>query len=75
MEMKRIFVGIIIGAILTTYHPALANSIKQITALVKEINIQINGKQINEGNTYFNGKKNVPLALNYEGTTYVPFSL
>jgi hypothetical protein len=63
--------GILLGSTLTT--SAVVGAANPLNVAVSQIKLLVNGAdKTPPGNTYNNGAAQVPLALNYQGTTYMP---
>lgn len=71
---KKILISLSLILLLLFASVGADTIIKNLQVTTMPVNFYFDGKQAIEQNpgTYYNGKANVPLALFYEGTTYVP---
>ncbi|WP_051330757.1 BsuPI-related putative proteinase inhibitor [Aneurinibacillus terranovensis] len=73
--LKHIVLGMTIGLTVAGGTAYGAGTLRSIEVSMEPIFLVVNGQTVVDGtktSTFFNGKTDVPLSLNYEGTTYVP---
>ena len=74
-DLKCICIGLVIGIIITSTTPVIADSIQQkIDVIINNVNIKINDETLankNDNYTLANGQK-IPYSILYKGTTYLP---
>jgi len=79
--MKLVALGMVIGVFGTTGAVLATSSLTSIQVSLDPIRMSVNGEPIQghgidaQSGEYFNGKKHVPTAMIYEGTTYVPIRI
>jgi len=79
--MKLVALGIGIGIFGTTGAVLATSALTSIQVSLDPMRLHVNGEPIqghgidSQSGEYFNGKKHVPTAMIYEGTTYVPIRL
>lgn len=63
-RIKDLFIGFIIGCLLMTTTPVLANTVLQkIDVILNTVNIEINGEKLNADNILYNGTTFLPMRV------------